>query len=151
MCWAVGFEKKHRGLVAFAHRPHKSGARTVADPDGRLRWPLQATQGVAGYMRREETKCKKPLAGAKSSAIQFSLILSSFLKPAAVAPAAIYGSKLLAWDRAVGSPPVVRCSTNTSLTVHRPALALSMAGHRSSKTCDSLTVRRLGYRPPADR
>ena len=81
--WAFDLEGKKMGLVKNTRFPYKSGVSFVALRTNASRPPFQATQRVAGYMRREETKCKKPLVGAKSSAIQFSPILLSLLEPAA--------------------------------------------------------------------
>jgi len=61
-----------------------------------LPWALWATLGVAGSMRREETKCKKPLVGTQLPAI---------VQPNPFEPSQPSGSVplLLAWDQAVGS------------------------------------------------
>jgi hypothetical protein len=91
-------------------------------------------------MRREETKCKKPLASTQ---------LLATVQPNPFEPSQPSGSVplLLAWDQAVGSAVQGRCITNTSLTVHRPALVLSNAQSRSPTTCDSLTGKRSGSNP----
>ncbi len=85
ICWAFDLEKGILGLVEFAHRPYKSGATRMAHATNTHRPPVQATHGVAGYMRREETKHKKPLASRHSChghSVQPNPIL---LRPAASA------------------------------------------------------------------
>lgn len=124
-------------VVLFAYRPYKSGATNVTFDANVLPQAFWATQGVAGSMRREETKCKKPLVGTQ---------LPATVQPNPFEPPRTrqrFSTPLLAWDQAVGSA-LGHCWTNTSLTVHRPALTLSTAGRWSLTTCDSLTGQRLG-------
>lgn len=52
-------------LVEFAHFPYKSGATQFGFALNAFRNAFQATLGVAGYMRRRETKCKKPLVSTQ--------------------------------------------------------------------------------------
>lgn len=92
-------------------------------------------------MRREETKCKKPLAGTQLPAIvQPNPFEPS--QPQRQCPTAV-GLGPGSWQH-----PFRYCLTNTSLTVHRPALALSNARCRSPTTCDSLTGQRVGVHTP---
>lgn len=56
-------------VVTFAYDAYKFGATHVTQNVNRVLLALWATQGVAGYIRREETKCKKPLAGTQLPAI----------------------------------------------------------------------------------
>ena len=126
-------------VVPFAYRPYKTGATKVAFDVNALLQAFWATQGVAGSMRREETKCKKPLASTQLLAI---------VQPNPSEPSQPSSQQwLLACDQVVGS--ALHCLTNIRLTVHRPALVLSNAERWSSKSCDSLTEQRLGSGPAA--
>ncbi|EGX50725.1 hypothetical protein AOL_s00068g1 [Orbilia oligospora ATCC 24927] len=128
-------------LVTFAYHAPKSGATKRAFSVNTSTWALWATRGVAGSMRREETKCKKPLAGTQLPAIvQPNPFEPS--QPQRQCPTAV-GLGPGSWQH-----PFRYCLTNTSLTVHRPALALSNARCRSPTTCDSLTGQRVGVHTP---
>lgn len=89
-------------MVTFAHRPYKSGATQGDISLNVLPWALWATFGVAGSMRREETKCKKPLVGTQ---------LPTIVQPNPFEPSQPSSSVplLLAWDQAVGSIFCVCC------------------------------------------
>lgn len=85
------------GVVTFAYRSYKSGATHRAPRVNVLLPALRATSGVAGSMRREETKYKKPLAGTQLPAI---VQPNPFELPQ---PSGGGFPPLLAWDQAVGS------------------------------------------------